>query len=156
MNIKELTDKVAAITDTSEDWLALHQSITEFHNKAETEELHEAALALHESLMDKIETFFSEDLDLEAFRKVRLQEYNKLLLRECEVGGSFCVDTLYELTQRELEAGRMAPTHEYIDASIEATASEHYSREQLNRQRDKIQQIKQNSALQKFTRLFKS
>jgi len=156
MNIKELSDKVEALTSFSQEWLKLHESITEYHKMVKEEGGREAALALHESLMNKIESEFSQHIDLEIFRKVRLQEYNKLLLRECEVGGSLCVDTLYELTQRELEAGRMSPTHEFIDISIQATASDHYSREQLNRQQDKIKKLRQNSALNKLTGLFKS
>jgi hypothetical protein len=155
MKIKELVERVNNMSESSSGWLELHKHIVQHHKNAETEEEHEALLALHERLMDKIETHHSEHIDLEAFQKIRLQEYNKFLLRECQVGGSFCVDTLYALTQRELEAGRMLPSHEFINISIEATASDHYSREQLDRQREKIQKIERNTALSKISRLFK-
>lgn len=154
--MKELGDRVDAIDGASNDCIALHAMIIECHANAEYAEQREDLLALHEALMDKMDVHIAKRIGAENFKKVRLQEYNKLLLRECEVGGSFCVETLYELTQRELESGRMSPTHEFINLSINATASDHYTKDQLLRQKDKIQDTKNNSALNKISKLFKN
>ena len=155
MDLKGLAEQVNNMNSTFSDWLGLHELIVQHHNETEVPGEHESLLILHESLMDKIATHHSGHIDVEAFGQLRLQEYNKLLLRECQVGGSFCVDTLYALTQRELEAGRMLPSHEFIEISIDATASDHYSREQLNRQQEKIKQLKKDTAMSKLSRLFK-
>ena len=156
MNLKELEQKVNITLNNANEWQELHDEVVKSHEHAESEHEYVKLLELHKKLLDRIEQNLPKQINIEKFQSVRLQEYNVMLLRECTIGGSVCVETLYELTQRELEAGRMSPTHEFIDTAVNATASQHYSREQLERQKAKIEKLEKNSTLNKFSRIFKN
>ena len=154
MDLGELEKKIYALNDRSM-WLSLHEQVLKNHEIVRSEVDKEKLLDLHKVLLDKVEKWLPDSIDLDKFRELRLQEYNKMLLSEATIGGSLCVETLYELTQRELQAGRMLPTHELIETAIQATAAEHYSRDQLVRQKEKIQSLQEHSVLNKLSRLFK-
>lgn len=156
MNLKELEQKVNSALNNANEWQELHDVVVKIHEHAESEQEYVKLLELHKKLLDRIEKNLPKHINIEKFQSVRLQEYNLMLLRECTIGGSVCAETLYELTQRELEAGRMSPTHEFIDTAVHATASQHYSRDQLVRQKEKIKKIEENSTLNKFSRIFKN
>ena len=106
-------------------------------------------------LMDAVEQQLSEDEEIEKVQEVRNQDYNMFITRECTIGGSICIDTLYELTQRELEAGRMGPTHSLINLAVDAIAEPHYSREQLLRQEEKIKKLENKPTISEvISRIF--
>ncbi len=154
MDLGELEKKIYALNDRSM-WLSLHEQVLKNHEIVSSEEDKVKLLDLHKVLLDKVEKWLPDSIDLDKFRELRLQEYNKMLLSEATIGGTLCVETLYDLTQRELQAGRMSPTHELIETAIQATAAEHYSRDQLVRQKEKIQNLQEHSVLNKLSRLFK-
>ncbi len=155
MDLKSLEQQVNAF-DTLDEWKTLHNQILQEHENENSAEVSEKLLGLHQILLDKVEKSLPDNIEIEKFKAIRQKEYNTMLLREATIGGSLCVETLYEITQRELEAGRMQPTHEFIEIAIQATATEHYSREQLLRQKEKIQNIEERSFFNKLTRLFKN
>jgi len=155
MSLKDLADKVNSCIDNVSDWQHIREEIISRHEKASKVEEYITLLSLYKSLMDVVESQINDSVDVEKFREVKDQDYNMLITRECTVGGSVCIDTLYELTQRELEAGRMGPEHYLINLAVNAIAEPHYSREQLLRQEAKIQNIESNSTLRnKFSRIF--
>ena len=78
-----------------------------------------------------------------------------MVIQECTIGDSVCIDTLYELTQRELEAGRMSPTHSLINIAVDASAKPHYSHKQLLRQESKIKEVNDKSVLKRISNIFK-
>ncbi len=154
MELDELEKKIEALNERSR-WLPLHEQVLKNHEIVSSDEDKEKLLDLHKTLLDKAEKWLPDSIDVDRFRELRLKEYNKMLLNEATIGGSLCVETLYELTQRELQAGRMSPTHEFIEIAIQATAAEHYSHDQLVRQKEKIQSLQEHSVLNKLSRLFK-
>ena len=147
MSLKALADKVNSCIENISDWQQVREEIISRHEKASKVEEYITLLSLHKSLMDAVESQLSDSVVVEKFREIRGQDYNMLITRECTIGGSVCIDTLYELTQRELEAGRMGPEHSLINLAVDAIAEPHYSREQLLRQEEKIQNIESNSTL---------
>ena len=155
MEHNNLEQDITAL-DSPEEWHTLHEKIIQGHREASSEQEWVKFIELHSKLLDQVEKKLPQNIDIEKFKNLRLKEYNAMLLHECSIGGSFCAETLYEVTQRELEAGRMSPTHEFIEAAIQATADEHYSREQLMRQKEKIKDIDEHSVLNKFTRFLKN
>ena len=155
LDLKSIEQQVNSY-EVSNDWHTLHNQILQNHENATSSELYVKLLELHKVLLDKVEKLISGSDDIEKFKIIRQKEYNAMLLRESTIGGSLCVETLYEITQRELEAGRMHPTHEFIETAIQATASEHYSRDQRLRQKERIRNLEEHSIFNKFTRLFKN
>ena len=139
MGLKELIDKVNSDDVDSFNWQQIREEIINKHEHASTTDERVALLSLHKDLMGGVERQLSDSVEIERFRKARSKEYNSLIIRECLIGGSICTETLYELTQREIEAGRMEPTHRFIDIAVEAMAEPHYSRERLLKQEAKIQ-----------------
>ena len=156
MNLKDLADQVNNNAKKLADWEKVRKEIINRHEKASTVEEYITLLSLHKMLMDSVEHQFPSSVDVEKFRELRRQDYNMLITRECTIGSSICIDTLYELTQRELEAGRMGPTHSLISIAVDAMAEPHYSREQLLRQQAKIQKTESKSNLnKKLSRIFR-
>ncbi|MFK7816994.1 MAG: hypothetical protein AB8B92_11730 [Gammaproteobacteria bacterium] len=151
-------DLAADVEDCAKDltsWQRVRQEIINRHAKASAVDEYITLLSLHKMLMDTVEQQLSDDEGIEKVQEVRNQDYNKFITRECTIGGSICIDTLYELTQRELEAGRMGPTHSLINLAVDAIAEPHYSREQLLRQEEKIKKLESRPALrEKISRIF--
>jgi hypothetical protein len=156
MNIEDIIDSVDRIADDVSNWQEIHEHILINHEQAATEEEYVALISLHEKLMDVVEAQLSDNIELEKFKEIRRHDYNMLITRECTIGGSVCIETLYDLTQRELEAGRMEPAHDYINIAVDAMAKPHYSREQLIRQESKLKTLHRKSILpKKIPRIFR-
>lgn len=156
MSFIDLAEQVESCNNNLKNWQQVRQEIINRHEKASTVEEYITLLSLHKILMDSVEQKLSAEKDLEEVKVMRDQDYNMLITRECTIGGSICIDTLYELTQRELEAGRMGPTHCLINVAVDAIAEPHYSREQLLRQETKIKKLENKPALrEKISRLFR-
>lgn len=156
MSLKVLADKVNSCNENISDWQQVREEIINSHDKASKVEEYITLLSLHKSLLDIVESQLIASEDVEQIREIRDQDYNMLITRECTIGGSICIDTLYELTQRELEAGRMGPEHSLINLAVDAIAEPHYSREQLLRQEKKVQKLENNATLrERFSRIFR-
>ncbi len=147
MSLKEIVDDVKKSQGLEINFQQLREEIISEHAKATTVEERVSLLSLHTKLMDQIENKLTDNVDREKFKRARLQEYNMLLTRECVIDGSVCVETLYELTHRELESGRMKPNHSFITLAEDAMSQPHYSRSQLLRQEEKFKKSKEKSNL---------
>jgi hypothetical protein len=157
MDLKDLADQVNNNEKKLADWEKVRKEIINRHEKASTVEEYITLLSLYKMLMDSVECQLpsASSVDVENIRELRRQDYNMLITRECTIGGSICIDTLYELTQRELEAGRMGPTHSLINLAVDAMAEPHYSREQLLRQQARIQKTESKNLKKRLSRIFR-
>ncbi len=156
MSLKILADKVNSCTKDVSGWQQVREEIINRHEKSSKVEDYITLLSLYKSLMDAVELHMQDSVDIDQIREVRDQDYKMLITRECTIGDSVCIETLYELTQRELEAGRMGPEHSLINLAVDAIAEPHYSREQLLRQEKKIQKLENNVTLrEKFSHIFR-
>jgi len=156
MSFKDLAEQVGRCVEKPENWKQVRIDILNQHEDAVEINEYITLLSLHKMLMDSVEEHSSNDINLDKIKKIHQQDYKALIIRECTIGGSICVDTLYEITQRELEAGRMNPAHELINLAVDATAEPHYSREQLLRQKEKINELDKNTNIgRKLSKIFK-
>jgi hypothetical protein len=156
MSFVALAQQVEGCNKDPENWQQVRQEIISRHVNAATVEEYITLLSLHKMLMDSVEEQLPGGVAIEEIKALKVQDYNMLLTRECTIGGTVCIDTLYELTQRELEAGRMRPMDRLIDLAVDAIAEPHYSREQLLRQEEKINKIESSSTFrEKLSRIFK-
>ena len=147
MSFEDLADKVERCAEDATSWLKVRDEIISRHENATTVDEYITLLSLHKMLMDNVER---------KLKALKSRDYKMLLKREYIIGGSVCIDTLYELTQRELEAGRMGPEDKLINLAVDAIAEPHYSREQLLRQEEKINKAEKSSTLsEKLSRIFK-
>jgi len=80
--------------------------------------------------MDVAETTIHPD-DLEAVKDARDKQYKTFIYQESMVGENICVETLYAVTQREIEAGRMPLNHSCRELAEQAMAEPHLSRNDL-------------------------
>ncbi len=155
MSFIDLAADVEGCIKELANWQYVRQKIISRHEIASTVDEYITLLSLHKMLMDAVEQQLSEDEEIEKVQEVRNQDYNMFITRECTIGGSICIDTLYELTQRELEAGRMGPTHSLINLAVDAIAEPHYSREQLLRQEEKIKKLENKPTISEvISRIF--
>ena len=160
MSFIELAERVDGCAEDSSDWLIIRDEIINRHENSTTVDEYITLLSLHKMLMDYVEQQLPIGVSSEEIKALKTQDYKMLLKREYIIGGSVCIDTLYELTHRELEAGRMGPEDKLINLAVDAIAEPHYSREQLLRQEEKINKIENRSAMpeklrEKFSKIFK-
>jgi hypothetical protein len=90
------------------NWRDIIREVDKEFDRAESSEGRGAALAVFKSTMDFAETTIVVD-DVEKFREARQQHYKVFIVKESVINGNVCVETLDEVTQREIAAGRMAP-----------------------------------------------
>lgn len=89
-----------------------------------------ALLAIFKSTMDFLESTIKPD-NLEKFKETRSQDYKLYIVQEALVGESICIDTLYEVTSREIAAGRMTEDHSLRKIAVEGKVVPHPTRAQL-------------------------
>ena len=97
---------------------------------AESFERRGALLQVYKIVMDFVENGLGGE-DREKFRAARDQQYKILLTQESLVNGNICVDTLYQVTTREIAAGRMSPDFSTRKIAEQGIAAPHFTREQL-------------------------
>lgn len=149
MSFVDLAKNVETCADSPEGWIKVRDEIFKRHEKANTVDEYITLLSLYKMLMDYVEEQLPNGLTIEEVKALKSQYYKSLLKREYVIGESVCIDTLHELTQRELEAGRMSPEDGLIDLAANAVTKPHYSRKQLLRQREKINKIENDSKILK-------
>lgn len=160
MSFIDLAEKVESCAVDTSDWLKVREEILNRHESSTRVDEFITLLSLHNMLMGHVEDQLAAGAGIDDIKALKRKDYKRLLKREYIIGGSVCIDTLYELTQRELEAGRMGPEDELINIAVDAIAEPHYSREQLLRQEEKIDKIDNSPALPeklrgKLLKLFK-
>ncbi|MBT8112216.1 MAG: hypothetical protein KJO47_00920, partial [Gammaproteobacteria bacterium] len=95
MSLKDLADQVNNSAKGLVDWKKVREEIISSHEKASTVEEYITLLSLHKMLMDDVEQQLPDGVEIEKVKEVRNQDYNTFITRECTIGGSVCIDTLY-------------------------------------------------------------
>jgi len=90
------------------NWREINKEICSEFGRATTEDYRVALLEMFKSTMDIAETTVAPE-DLEKFQNARRTQYKSFIVEEALVGTNICVETLNEVTQREITAGRMEP-----------------------------------------------
>lgn len=89
-----------------------------------------ALLAVFKSVMDIVETRLSGE-ELEKFRGAREHHYKVLVTQESVVKDHVCVETMYQVTTREIAAGRMPPDFSTRKLAEQGVAVPHLTRDEL-------------------------
>jgi hypothetical protein len=147
MSFMDLATSVEGCAKDSTNWQEVRKDILNRHAKASTVEEFITLLSLHKMLMDNVIQQIRAKNENDVIVEIGNHDYNQMLMRECIIGDSICVDTLYELTQRELDAGRLDSSDALMKLAVEAVAKPHYSREQLLRQESVLNNIKNKPSL---------
>jgi hypothetical protein len=112
MNVNELLEWLPEQTqDGLLRWPQIRKEIVGAHQNAQTTAERVTCLSLHKALMDEVDKQISGP-DLKEFRTAREQDYCRLLLAEAVIGradGIIEPKRMLEITQREIDAGRMSP-----------------------------------------------
>jgi hypothetical protein len=69
--------------------------------------------------------------DMELFRDTRAKDYRLLLMREVLIGQNVSVELLHAVTQREVQAGRMAEDDELRQLAVKGLAEPYLSVQEL-------------------------
>ena len=80
--------------------------------------------------MDIAETTLAPE-DLEKFREARAQHYKTFIVQEWVIDGNVCTETLYEVTRREIDAGRMTSDNRLREIAETGMAAPHLTRAEL-------------------------
>jgi hypothetical protein len=100
--------------------------------RAESFERRGALLQVFKTVMDFVEGQLAGE-DLEKFRGAREQHYKVLLTQESVVNGNVCVETMYQVTTREIAASRMPPDFSTRKIAEQGMAVPHLTRDELLR-----------------------
>ena len=87
-------------------------------------------LALFKVVMDIAETTVVAE-DVQVIRDTREKQYNTFILQEAMVGENVCVETLYQVTEREITAGRMHSSNNLRKVALDGIAVTHFTRAEL-------------------------
>jgi len=108
MSVSELLERLKALpVGAPLDWRQIREDIHTEHERATTTADRVALLKIHKALMDRVERDVASD-NMEKFKEARRKDYRILIARETLVGENVDPQKLGEITQREVEAGRMA------------------------------------------------
>lgn len=121
----------AVASDVPFDWPRLRKAIHDAHGATQSSTERVKLLQLFKQLMDHVATTQIASSDLAEFNESRAKDYRLLLVQEGLVGDNACVDTLDEITRREISAGRMSPDDELRQVTIQGLAASHPSRAEL-------------------------
>jgi len=121
----------AVASDGLFDWRSLRQAIQDAHEATQSSTQRVELLQIFKQLMDHVATTQIAPSELAQFNELRAKDYRLLLVREGLIGDNACVETLDEITRREISAGRMAPDDELRQVTIQGLAAPHPSRAEL-------------------------
>lgn len=93
-------------------------------------ERREALLGMFKATMDIAEKNIAPQ-DLETFREARRQHYSSHLIGEALVGGNVCAKTMFDVTSREIAAGRITEDDDLRKIAVAAYTAPHLTRAQL-------------------------
>lgn len=108
-------------------------------------------------VMDIAESSIFPD-DLEVFKKARDQQYKTFIYQESMVGENICVETLFAVTQREIDAGRMSIEHSCRKLAEEAVAAPHLTRAELfeDKEGERLQTAPNQNPVKNFFKWFRN
>ena len=117
-------------TSVLQNWRQIIAEIESEFNRATITDYRVALLSLFTVIMDIAETHMAPD-DLGRFKEDRLKHYRSFLVQEARVGQHICTQTLDEVTQREVAAGRMDAHDELRKTAVLSLSMPHLSRAEL-------------------------
>ena len=112
------------------NWREIIKEVEAEFAKAETSERRASLLNVFSTTMNAAETTVAAE-DLETFREARKKHYKLFIVQEALVGEVICVETLDEVTRREISAGRMSPDDRLREIAEQGMAEPHLSRAEL-------------------------
>jgi hypothetical protein len=148
MSIESLKNDLLAAKNI--DPAAVRERIYREFDAATTSAQRGTLLAIFKAVMDNVERNLAARPDqaqlLKDFREARAKDYNIFIAKECTVGldtpvvgGDISVDKLMEVTNREVEAGRMTEDHSLRKGALEAAAAPHHSHAELVEKHARLQ-----------------
>ena len=111
------------------NWRPIREQIHGEFDKAKSEPLRVALLALYCSVMNMAEKAIGPN-ELEKFREIRGHGYSMLIVKECLVGENVSVEKANAVMRREIAAGRMAPDHILLNKAELSKSAAQYIRTQ--------------------------
>lgn len=137
-----------------DEWSGLFRGEVTDSNWYEKESHRISLLQTFKVTMDAAEsTVLSEDLEI--LRDARAKQYKTFIYQESMVGENVCVETLYAVTQREIDAGRMFRDHSCRRLAEEAIAAPHLTRAELLEVMNEKRQPQSNQDESIVNRFFK-
>jgi hypothetical protein len=119
--LRDLIDRMAAGGELN--WLAYRKELSDLSTEMEAEVDRVALLGTYKALMDTVERQGDSTVaDLPAFQKARLEEYRMFLIQEALDGTNVDPTKLKYVTDREVEAGRLAADDELRALAIAGPA----------------------------------
>ena len=112
------------------EWTELFRQIQNESDMVRTAGNRVSLLQTFKVVMDVAESTVAPE-DLETIIMSREKQYKLFIYQEAMVGEYVCVETLYAVTQREIEAGRMSLDHSCRRIAEDAMAEPHVTRAQL-------------------------
>lgn len=88
-------------------------------------------LQLFKSVMDLGESAIHDEEFLKRFREARERYYNSFIVQESVIDGDICIETLHDVTTREVAAGRMARHHSLRKLAEQGIGEPHFTRAEL-------------------------
>jgi hypothetical protein len=132
MSANDLLERLKAIpSDTPLDIKKIRDEIHQECERATTAEERVSLLQIFNAVMDRVERGGLSPEDLEKFKAARLADYRLLLVKESLIGENVSPDLLYQATEREVAAGRMAPDDGLRQTAIEGMGTAHPSPAEL-------------------------
>ena len=133
MSVRELIDEVGEDPDFILDWKYIRERMHEEHKNASTIE-RVILLQAHKILMDAVRESMEDGRQIEDFENARAQDYKFFIATESLIGENISVETLYRVTQREIQAVRMKEPHSLAEVARLGMSAPHLSDSELKRQ----------------------
>ena len=114
------------------DFPAFREQLHDAYERASDSGERVLLLEIFNSVMDLVERSNNVSPEnLSEFREIRDRDYKLLLAREVVIGQNVSIDLMYAVTQREVQAGRMAEDDELRQTAVKGFAEPHFSVEEL-------------------------
>jgi hypothetical protein len=140
--VTDFANRILADASTGRDldFRAIREEIHDLSQSAESEAEHVSLLQIFHTIIDAMESGGNVNPEnIDAFRKIRDQDYHLLLTREILVGENASVELTDKVTAREINAGRMQQVDPLRLAVDDALTKPYQSIEELRQiERDRI------------------
>jgi hypothetical protein len=131
MSASDLIKRLEAMRpDHPLDWREIRDEIQREADTPNTPEERVLLILMFNRTLDQAEREVAPE-KLDDLRNVRAADYKFLLMKEAMAGENVCADTLYEVTGREIEAGRMAPDDGLRNLAVKRVSEPHPSRAEM-------------------------
>ncbi len=112
------------------EWSRLFGSIKSESDYLKTTQSRVALLQLFTTVMDAAQTTVAPE-SLKSVRAARDQQYNSFIFQESMVGENVCAETLIDVTQREISAGRMLSDNRCRQIAEQAMVEGYETRQEM-------------------------